>query len=137
MKTPIIKSKIVKIATALLGAVIIIAMAFPIYRNLSKRYQIDQEIKDLQANASKVNADNLKLKELMNYYQSNSFIEEKAKENLNFKKEGEEVVVIKNLDADKISADEPSSDQVFAPGRAANYNQPGNPAKWWRYFFYR
>lgn len=111
----------------LLGALVIaIFVALAYGRAYYQDYQVRQEIKRLQEEVKKLEAKKLESLELWNYVQSPSFVEEKAREELNLVKPGEQVAIV------------PSLDQTAEVGQEEKnmlkwYNLP-NPIKWWKYF---
>jgi cell division protein FtsL len=113
---------------ALVGLALIVLISFPLAKSVSKRYQIDKEIKDLDKEIAEVETKNKDLKQLINYLESDQFVEEKARLNLGLKKAGENVVVIKET-ADVISDSSSQENQVNFSGNFSN------SAKWWNYFF--
>ena len=76
---------------------------------------------------------------------SDQFIEEQARENLNLKKDGEEVVVMRGLNGDAVGATANGGDNsdsadksVFSvPGleKAEARAEISNPKKWIKYFW--
>jgi cell division protein FtsB len=128
----------------LLALVILGLLSVPLSKNLSSRYKINQEIKELEAEAKKTQGKNAELSDLISYLDSEQFVEEQARKNLNLKKAGEDLVVIKgleNLGIEKTVSDaEPSASQPVwsLPGlekAASRQVEPSNPQRWYRYFF--
>ncbi|MFA4941598.1 MAG: septum formation initiator family protein [Patescibacteria group bacterium] len=113
---------------ALVGLVLIVLISFPLARSISKRYQIDKEISDLDKEIAEVETKNKDLKQLINYLESDQFVEEKARLNLGLKKEGESVVVIKE-DLLVASGSPSGGDKSGASENFSNFQ------KWWNYFF--
>jgi cell division protein FtsL len=113
---------------ALVGLILIILISFPLARSVSKRYQIDKEISDLDKEIAEVETKNKDLKQLINYLESDQFVEEKARLNLGLKKEGENVVVIKG-DPLVASGSPSGDDKSRASENFSNFQ------KWWNYFF--
>jgi len=113
---------------AFLGLVLIVLISFPLARTVSKRYRIDEEVRDLEKEIVELESRNKDFKELITYLESDQFVEEQARLNLGLKKEGEEVVVIKeqgeNVDT-QAGEDVLDNDIEFY----------SNPRKWWYYFF--
>lgn len=127
---------------ALLGLLIIAAISVPLYENIIKRYAINQEISGLQKEITSLEAKNSKLNQMIDYLESDQFVEEQARMNLNLKKEGENVVVIQNQAKDQ---NENNSQKTSDNKEKLIYNIPGlekahpkivsNPEKWFKYFF--
>lgn len=113
---------------ALIGLILIVLISFPLAKSVSKRYQIDKEIKDLDKEISDVEAKNRDLKQLINYLESDQFVEEKARLNLGLKKQGENVVVIKETALANASS-------TLAENKEGFLKNFSNTKKWWNYFF--
>lgn len=113
---------------ALVGLVLIFLISFPLAKNVSKRYRINKEIKELGKEISDFESKNKDLKQLITYLESDQFVEEKARLNLGLKKEGEQIVVIKDDTA--ITTD--TNLEGRGLGNSQNFS---NPRQWWNYFF--
>ena len=111
---------------ALVGLVLIILISIPLAKNISKRYEIDQEIKGLEKEINELNVNNNDLKKLITYLESDQFVEEQARLNLGLKKEGENVIIIKgNSQAGSINNNTALDDD----------KNISNLKRWWNYFF--
>ena len=123
-------SKIIssQIFLTFLGLILIILISIPLAKNLSKRYYINQEIKDIEHEIISLESKNKDLGKLISYLESDQFVEEQARLNLGLKKKGEEVVVIKEVE------------ELIAI-KSANENledfdtEATNPKRWLSYFF--
>ncbi|NCO79828.1 hypothetical protein CO116_03000 [Candidatus Falkowbacteria bacterium CG_4_9_14_3_um_filter_38_19] len=122
---------------ALLGLIIIILISLPLAKNVSRRYRINQEIKELEKEISALENKNLDFKELVSYLESDQFVEEQARLKLGLKKEGEAVAVISGPTTGESPAAATSSPIYNIPG--LEKIQPAKPIsnleRWWRYFF--
>ena len=113
---------------AFLGLVIIILISFPLAKIVSQRYKIDQEIKSLSLEISELENTSQDLNKLISYLDSDQFVEEQARLNLGLKKEGENVLIIKDpTDLNKV----PGADN----NNNLNPKNLSNPQKWFNYFF--
>lgn len=121
----------------IIGVLILILIAIPLVKNIKKQYAINSEIRMLDSEIKDFEAKNIELKNKFKYLESDQFANEQAKINLNYKKAGEEVVVIKT-----IATETPYSETVNKALASANQNNETssadtiNPVRWWRYFFY-
>jgi len=109
-----------------LVVLLLIFVVIPLYKNYQERKAINQEIDDIRVEIDKFQTDNSQLTDMLNYLESDASVEEKARLNLGFKKEGEEVVVIK--DEDRVlnnMFDEEEEETV----------ELSNTIKWFQYFF--
>lgn len=112
----------------ILGLITLFFVSAPLVKNINKKYMVDNEIKELENEISKLETDNKDLHQFISHLDSEEFIEEQARINLGLKKKGEEVVVLKNEEI--ISSDE------NLKNKENNQNDKiSNPQKWWRYFF--
>ncbi|MDO8260908.1 MAG: septum formation initiator family protein [Candidatus Magasanikbacteria bacterium] len=120
----------------IIGVIILSAICFPLVKNIKKQYAINSEINELHKEIAEHEAKNINLKDKFKYLESDQFANEQAKINLNYKKEGEEVVVIKSLATNK--TEDTNSNNKNNPGNTDNNNEEkrANPVLWWRYFFY-
>jgi len=112
----------------LIGLIIVVLIAISLAKNMNKRYLAQQEMNQLEEEISKLENKNSELKNLIEYFESDQFIEEKARLNLGFKKRGENVVVISDIYEDRFekmnNGNEKKEKEYFT-----------NPQKWWRHFF--
>ena len=89
---------------------------------------IQKEIEVLVQEAAEVEREGNVLKEKISYLSTEDFYEREAKENLNYQKEGEEVVIIRRPIKEKEVVDEGEVKGEVAV-RELHYKV------WWRYFF--
>lgn len=122
---------------AALGLIVIILISIPLAKNLSRRHEINQEIRDLEAEINSIEKKNTDLKKLVKFLESDEFAEEQARLNLGLKKAGEEVAMVSDgsvKPADGVQ--ENAAKNIFTPLKLApNPAEPeSNPKKWWSYF---
>ncbi len=96
-----------------------------------KSYQIDQHIKDFEAENARIEEENRQKSEDFDYYSSNAYIEKMAKQNLGLVNAGEEVIIIPSSTV-KSSDTGASGNSVNGGNADTNLN---NPQKWWKFFF--
>jgi len=124
---------------AIFGLIIIASISWPLYLNMKKRYSIKSEIDQLKNDITIFENKNSQLDKLIKYLESDQYIEEQAKKNLNLKKEGENVIVIKNEKTanvvSEIKKNKPTQD-VYSIGGIKNeiIQKNTNPSKWIGYF---
>lgn len=126
-----------KIFISIVGLAIIIFISIPMAKNVSKRYTINQEISKLQNEINDIEKKNNELSKLTEYLESDQFITEQARLNLNYKKQGEEMIVIKDKDALNTKIEDDNKNTVFEmKGINNDQKKPAsNPFLWWNYFF--
>lgn len=119
------------------GLIAIILISFPFAKNAVKQYKINKEISDFKKDIAGLQSKNMDLKNFVSYLESDQFVEERARLDLNLKKPGEEKTVIK-IDVLGLSlASSSEGDQIFnIPGRKKEEPrpEPSNPKKWLNYF---
>jgi len=113
----------------LIGLFVLILISIPLARNMSQRYQVNGEINNLKKEIAELKGKNNDLQDFIKYLNSDSFIEEQARLKLNYKKEGEEVFVLKDLDKEEENNYTYSKEPEFMKKRENNFY------KWWKYFF--
>ncbi|PIW76037.1 MAG: hypothetical protein CO001_03460 [Candidatus Portnoybacteria bacterium CG_4_8_14_3_um_filter_40_10] len=120
----------------LLGFIWLVLNAVDIYY---KKYKINKQIQDLKTQIASAEKSNQQISEMIDYLGSQSFLEKQAREKLNMKKPGEEVVII----------EPPRQQATSVPEVLPGYNEteknnnltqePPKPesklVKWWRFFF--
>lgn len=109
---------------AIIGLVFLLVIIFPLARAYSQRRLVEKEIADVKAQISNFENENQQLKELIAYLQSDQSLEEQARLNLNLKKPGEQVIVVKE-----------TPDSARAAVATSSAETAGNLSKWWHYFF--
>ena len=114
---------------ALIGLGLVVLISFPLAKNVSKRYHLNKEIKELDKEIAEFESKNKDLKQLITYLESEQFVEEKARLNLGLKKEGEKVVEIKD--------DNSTTTASLREGEQADLGIFSNLRQWWNYFFNR
>lgn len=74
--------------------VILIVLAIPSFRNYQQRRSVDQEVNALKEEIAQAEAQNNDFRKMVEYLESEQFVEEQARLKLGLKKPGENVVVI-------------------------------------------
>lgn len=113
---------------AILGFVLIVIISMPLSKNLNQKYKIDDEILGLENEIENINSKKNSISKIIKYLDSDQYVEEQARLNLDLKKQGEEVVVIRNND-ENMNAYEYENNNS-----SEDYNLT-NAQRWWRYFF--
>ena len=109
--------------------IILIFAAVNLAGNWQKNRQVNQEITGLEQEIGELEKNNLELKELIQYFNSTAYIEEKARLDLGLKKEGEKVVIASGQANQVAQPSDPS------PQAEEKKTTLSNLEKWWQYFF--
>ena len=110
----------------LVGVLIVVFLSINLGKEYYREHQIQKEINSLQKEIESLEKNIYKFSQLAEYYETSEYKEVEVRKRLNMKKEGEKVVIIKNLSADL--------DQIGIEDELNNKNLP-NYMKWWNYFF--
>ncbi len=113
----------------ILALIVIAYLAIGSVKLIINNYQTNQSSVRLQQELGDLEQRNAELKNLLAYYQTDSFKEKEARARLNYQKPGERVVVVAiPPDEDVTSITQPSIETQAA-------TPPSNPQQWWDYFF--
>ncbi len=105
--------------------IVFIIVLFALAKGTVKNHQVKGEISDLQADINRYETENQEFIQLVEYLQTDTYIEQEAKLTMGYKKEGEYLVIIPQAEFN--SDDQDVEVQI----------DKSNPAKWWAYFFKR
>jgi len=104
-----------------------------------RKYKINKEIENLKAQIASAEKSNQQISEMIDYLGSKDFLEKEAREKLNMKKPGEEVVIIEPLKQQATSSSEiaPGNNKMEKKDNLAQEppESESNLAKWWKFFF--
>ncbi len=92
-----------------------------------QEYQVRQEISNLQQQLHSLESKKIETMDLLRYAQSSTFVEEKARTELNLVKPGENMAIIvsgSQLDGNR----QEKTDMI-------KWSQVSNPIKWFKFFF--
>jgi len=103
----------------------VVLMSMGMVRSFYIGYKIDQEILGLESEIKSLQKKRLESMEILKYVMSDSFVEAKARTELNLKRPGEKVLIVTNPERD-------GDDSRRAPTDARQ--RLINPVKWWYYF---
>lgn len=92
-----------------------------------QEFQVRQEISNLQEQLHSLEAKKIETMELLKYAQSSTFVEEKARTELNLIKPGENAVIIAGVNENDPDRQEKTN--------MIKWSQVSNPIKWFKFFF--
>jgi cell division protein FtsB len=121
----------------IIGLVLLALIAVPLARKINQKRALDQEIQALSDEAVRLEQKNSDLQEVMNYLGSDGFAEKEGRLNLDLKKPGEQVVVIKGMESGATTTDAQTTSVFNVPGLDKEAAPPyiSNVARWQNYFF--
>jgi cell division protein FtsB len=128
-----------RLTRVIFGMVMLVLISIPLGKNLIKQSGLNMEIEELRREIEKMEGKNNDLNSLIDYLSSDQFVMEQARMNLNYKKPGEEMVVVKGTDSLSASSKtEQQQDPIYQIKGFENQKpekKAANPQKWWNYFF--
>ena len=102
----------------------------PMITNIRQKQRINKEIKSLKMEIDRAEAKNSDFQKILNYLQSDEFVEEQARLNMGLKREGEKVLVVKTKHEKEPVAQPPQMPEAVDKIKLVN-----NLNKWINYFF--
>ena len=114
------RKKAINLAILIIGIGLIINLSRDIFRLLKADDRIDQA----RFQAEKMAEKNAELRDLKEYYESEEFIEEQARNKLNLSKEGEAVVILP-----------PNVEELVGWEEPQKIPEIPNWKRWWNLFF--
>lgn len=105
----------------ILSLALIVLLLLSYNREMQRQKKINEKILELRNEALTLEQSNFKLARMLNYVQSEEFVELEARKNLNYKKPGEKVIVITENNNNEDGA--------------KKAEQLSNWEKWMHYFF--
>jgi len=104
--------------------VVLVFVSISLFREIARNRIIDKEIRKIEAEAKRLEVQNLEILELVKELEDTDFLEREARLKMGLQKPGEQVVVINRVNQDTQIKEGP-----------ANLNDAVNPVRWWYYFF--
>jgi cell division protein FtsB len=105
--------------------IIVIYLSVSVYREIKQRVEVKKEISNLKMEIENLSNENNKLDDLIEYFETEEYIEATSREKLGYKKPGEKIIVF--TEEDKIS----NSNSIVEN----NSEKIPNVRLWWNYFF--
>ena len=108
------------------GLSIAVLLVVSLAQEMHRRWQIQREVAELEAKVREAERATIELQNLNRYFQTDDFQERLAREKLNFKAPGEEVVLLPHGEEAAAEAAEPAEQTAIETSTAE---------QWWRLFF--
>ncbi len=119
----------------ILGIVLVAVFSVAASKEFIKKRQLDNEIASLQSEIENLKVEQDEFITLIDNYNSESYIEQEARVNFNYKKKGEKVVVIKtDKKEETINSINNESENLNSPDIEQG-DSAENFKLWWNYFF--
>jgi len=115
--------------------VIIVLIAQPLIKKINQRRELNKEISEMQEEVKRVENKNEDLKGLIDYLESDSFVEKEARLNLDLRRPGEKVAVVKDINNTTVDKKIKSVFNIPGLNKQQEYLPQNNWQKWYDYFF--
>ncbi len=109
------------------GAGVVLFILFSLAQEMNRRIQVQREVARLDQEVRSFDKKIAEMENLNQYFRSNAFQERMAREKMNYRAPGEEVVLIPEVLGKKDVVKESVVDSVLV----------SIPERWWRIFFIR
>jgi len=120
----------------LIEFIVLVFFGFGVGKQVVQKRSIEAEVGRLEQEIGKLEQSQDDLGNLLKYVQTDNFIEQEARNKLNLVKEGENLVVIPEVDADSGEIANSDSPRVLGDSQPeAGQPLAGNIKLWWKYFF--
>ncbi len=119
----------------LIGLILVLLVGYPLVKKINQQRMLNREIEELSEEMERISNKNKKLEEIVGYLESISFVEKEARLNLDLRKPGEKVVVVKDKTFLNEENDIESVYMIEGLDKAVEPDEKANPQKWWDYFF--
>ncbi len=113
-----------------IGAAVCLLLLIAVSRTYYQNYRIKMEIADLKSEAEKLQGKRLQTLETLQYVESQAFVEEKARTELNLQKNGEQTAIISRTNS--LNSEYSHRQENVSVVESETMS---NIKKWWQYFF--
>ena len=120
-------------AFIVIGVIFLVLTIYGLGRSLVSNYGVDSEINQLEKKIADLEQQNRDMTQFIDYLQTDDFVAREARLKLGLKKAGENLVIVKDDEMEKIKASE--SQTAEAQNQKAN-DKKSNIAKWFDYLFH-
>ena len=127
-KQPLIKRFFRSKAVIVFEVLILVVISSALAKEVVRRYQIQGEIRELQAEAEQLEQKKVELEDFIAYFSGDDYKEEQARLKLGLQKPGESVITVLGESTDISQGVE----EVGVIGQEEE--NISNPQQWWNYF---
>jgi len=109
--------------------ILLLLFSTALVREMMRKLEIQKEVENLETQVATFENDNQVLESMIDYLQTEEFVEKEMRTKLGYKKEGETVVAVPESDRYNLDTDGQLAQ------RGDNYIFTANWQLWWNYFF--
>lgn len=106
--------------------IIVIYLSMSVYREIKQRLEVKRRISDLKMEIENLGNENNKLNNLIEYFETEEYVESTSREKLGYKKPGEKIIVFTEEDTGNV---------LNVNSQEVEYENIPNIKLWWNYFF--
>lgn len=117
------------------ASLILIWLAISVARVTYHRYQFNREINRLKSEIERTEKRNQELASLIEFFKTENFLEQEAREKLNLKKGGESVVVVPQAADIIVSTSSQNEDIKMETDEEETKKEESHLIQWWKYLF--
>lgn len=114
------------------GIIILVFICLSLAREITRKRQLNKEISSLRDQISELEKNKEEFSELIDYLNTESFVEQEARMKLGLQKEGESLVIIPENAFNIVQGNTGGKTDEDA---GTSENNTENYSKWWQYFF--
>lgn len=122
----------------ILASLLLLFLVATLVKKMAQDYGIEREVEELKSEIAELERQSNEFTELVDYLNSEQFLEEEARMKLGFGKPGESVIVINNEEEDEQErANDTLQLNVYSKtlSQSKEAKQEKNYVLWWNYFF--
>ncbi len=121
------------------GIFVLVLLTVALAKKMVHDYSVESEIERLESEISELEKTNNEFNNLVEYLNTEKFLEEEARSKMGLASPGEEMIIIQNKNGDLANTrEEEARDLSVYSSTYLTGGEPkelSNPQKWWNYFF--
>lgn len=124
-----------KIVLVSFSIIVLVFTSVQLVKELLNKRELQKNIDELSVKVNELKQRNTDLSSMISYFQSMDFVEQEARTKLNFRKPGENIIIVAGSMENKTG--QVINDGEISLNTQENLlvNKETNPQKWWSYFF--